>query len=71
MPTLKNKIKQKHLIITKEEDTLDFRPSPLKKTKTQKKQRPLIRRFSQLLNNSSQITSSPIKSVTREIETKA
>jgi hypothetical protein len=34
LPALENKAKRKHLIVTEEEDALDSRPSPSKKTKT-------------------------------------
>ena len=69
LPTLKDKKKHKRLIVPKEVITL--RPSPAKKSKSQKCKKKTTRHFNYLLNSFNNITLSLIKSAIKETKAKA
>ena len=69
LPTLKDKKKYKHLVIPKE--VIVLKPSPIKKSKSQKFKEKITRRLNYLLNNSNNITLLPIKSAIKETKAKA
>jgi hypothetical protein len=69
LPTLKDKKKHKRLVVPKE--VIAPRPSPAKKSKSQKSKEKATRRSNRLLNSSNNIALSPAKSAIEKTKTKA
>ena len=69
LSALKDKKKHKRLVVPKE--VIAPRPSPTKKSKSQKSQEKATHCFNCLLNSSNNITLLPIKSAIKETKAKA